>query len=166
MPLRRRRRHARGTASVEMTIILPTFVVVLAFVIFFREAYVTQLASLQTAQRRVWARAMSNDPGVCGTSRVHPFAATKAGALGGEALALGTQAMTAQSLFHDNGEARWRDDRALPAPPPPLRFGTWRRATWESMMPCNEVVPGGDADGALPAAFDALWTKWLAPRRP
>lgn len=156
-----RRARARGSATVEFVIILPTVIVLIAAITWFRRGYQTELETLHAAETATWQVAMTNDRGTCGTSQRHRFAGVELGAAGDEARERATGVMSAWSFLYVNGGVRRQQTRAIPPPAEVLGNPRWTSTTRADYLPCNETV--GSDDGALGGGFDDIWKRYAAP---
>lgn len=154
------RRRTRGTATVEFVLIIPVVVVIIAAIGYFREGYVTELKTLHHTETETWRIAMSNDRGECGSNARHVFSSVPLGEAGDAAREVAAGSMRQWSFLYVNGGVRREETQAIPPPLGPLH-GRWTRTHRADYMPCNETIGGND--GALPGAFDALWTRYVSP---
>jgi Flp pilus assembly pilin Flp len=160
---RRRHRRSRGAAMVELALVLPIFVVLIAAVGYLRDGYVTAFAAVHDARTRTWEVAMSNDPERCGTQAPGRLIGAPAwGRFGDEAVGLGKRTMTGFSFFYDKGGVERSATHEGRLPPGVLTGARPIRVTRSSFMPCNETINGDT--GALPDAFDVLRNKYVEPR--
>jgi hypothetical protein len=156
------RTRARGSVLVELVMILPLIAVLLATIEYMREHWLTVFSALHAAETAAWTVAMSNQRDACGESRPGPFRALSVGELGAQTTATALVALPKLSFFYERGGARTEATRSIANPPWPLGAARISTTTRADYMPCNETV--GDNDGALPAAFDAVWLQHAGPR--
>jgi len=155
-------RRARGSASVELVLIVPLMVVLMAGILYLHRAGMTGFRALHSAETATWKIAMSNRPGECIRGRTpHAFNGVSLGSAGNWAKAIAWATLGDWSFQIVNGGYRHYETRQAPPPPPPLPAAWARADTRGDYMPCAETV--GKRDGDLPGAFNALWAWYLMP---
>lgn len=154
-------RRQRGSATVEFCLLIPTVIVLIAGIAYFRRGYETELQTLHAAETATWQAAMTNDRGSCGTSQRHRFAGVELGAAGDEARERAAAVMSDWSFLFVNGGVRRQETRAIPPPAQPLAAGRWSSTTRADWLPCNETV--GRDDGELAGSFDDIWKRYASP---